>query len=245
MTPRGDRRWAGMALVGLLLAAAGCASTHVETTSAYTGARLLRPDRVVVAPFTVLTRDIRLDQGVAARVERAVEQEPVDQAELQAARSVQLALQESLVKDLLAKGLPAEAGRAESAAGNTMLVQGQIVSVDQGNQTRRRVIGFGAGRSSITSEVQLLYVAGRSTPQFLESFEAVAASPRTPGIALPIGAGAAAGHLGLSAAVSGGVQGASAIRQGSSNPDAERLAQSIAQKVAGFAATQGWIAAPR
>lgn len=241
MTLRCDRRWAGLALAGLVLAVAGCASSHVATTSPYTGGRLAKPDRVIVAPFAVLARNIRLDQGVAQRMERAIEQEPVDQAELETARSTQIALQESLVRDLRAKGLPAEAGRADSASGNVMLVQGQIVSIDQGNQTRRRVIGFGAGRSSMTSEVQLLYVAGRSAPQFLESFEAVATSPRTPGLALPIGAGAAAGHAGLSATVSGGVQGASALRQATSNPDAERLALAVAEKVAGFAAVQGWI----
>ncbi len=237
------RAW--LALWALLVAVAGCASSRVETTSAYTGGRLSQPDRVIVAPFTVLTRNIRLDQGIAHRMERAIEQEPVDQAELVAARSAQLALQESLVRDLQAKGLPAEAGRPENAAGNAMLVQGQIVSVDQGNQTRRTVIGFGAGRSSMTSEVQLLYVAGRSAPQFLESFEAVTASPRTPGLAVPIGAGAAAGHVGLSAALSGGMQGASTVRQATSNPDAERLAAAVAQKVTAFAASQGWVPPPR
>lgn len=241
MTSRFGRRWVGLAAAGLLFTVTGCGTSHVETTSAYTGGRLTKPDRVIVAPFTVLARNIRLDQGVTHRMERAIEQQPVDQAELAAARSAQLALQESLVRDLLSKGLPAEAGRPENASGNAMLVQGQIVSVDQGNQTRRTVIGFGAGRSSMTSEIQLLYVTGRAAPQFLESFEAVAASPRTPGLAAPIGAGAAAGHAGLSAALSGGMQGASAVRQATSNPDAERLASAVAQKVAAFATSQGWI----
>lgn len=226
---------------GILLALAGCASTDVETTAQYKGSRLARPSQVIVAPFTALAQDVRLDQGVGARVARAVEDEPANQAELQAARAAQAALQTALVQALRAKGLPAEAGRAENAHGTAMLVQGQIVSLDEGNRTRRTLIGFGAGRSSMTSEVQLFHVAGRAAPQFLESFEAVTAGPRTPGLALPLGAGAAAGHAGLSAVVGGTVQGTSEVRRAQSNPDAQRLAEAVAERVAGFAAGQGWI----
>jgi len=235
------RRRSTLGWGAMLLALAGCASTDVETTSPYTGHRLARPAQVIVAPFTTLAKDVRLDQGVGARVARAVEDEPANQAELQAARAAQAALQTALVQALRAKGLPAEAGRAENAHGNALLVQGQIVSVDEGNRTRRTLIGFGAGRSSMTSEVQVFYVAGRAAPQFLESFEAVTAGPRTPGLALPLGAGAAAGHAGLSAVVGGTVQGASEVRRVRSNPHAQRLADAVAQRIAGFAAGQGWI----
>ena len=239
--PRHHHRRTTTAWAAALLTLAGCASTQVASTSQYTGTRLARPSQVIVAPFTALTQDVRLDQGVTARVERAVEHEPANQAELKAARDAQAALQTALVEALRAKGLPAEAGRAEAAHGNAMLVQGQIVSLDEGNRTRRTLIGFGAGRSSMTSEVQLFYVAGRAAPQFLESFEAVTAGPRTPGLGLPLGAGAAAGHAGLSAVVGGTVQGAAEVRRAQSNPDAQRLADAVAQRVAGFAAGQGWI----
>ncbi len=165
------KRAAALAVLAVL---AGCAALRVESTSSPTSLRLGKPERVIVSPFTALARDGE------QRVPRPVEQEPLNQAELRAARAAQAALQDGLVTRLRAAGLPAEAGRPEAAQGTTMLVQGQMVTLAEGGRTRRSMLGLGA---TTTAEVQLLYVAGNAAPQFLESFEAEA--PTTPA-ALPV-----------------------------------------------------------
>ncbi len=163
------KRAAALAVLPML---AGCATPRVESTSSPTALRLGKPDRVIVSPFIALARN------GASNVTRPVEQEPVNPAELRAARDAQAALQAALVTRLREAGLPVEAGGSESAQGTTMLVQGQIVSLTEGSRTRRPLLGLGSGQGPITAEVQLLYVAGNAAPQFLESFEAEA--PTTP-----------------------------------------------------------------
>lgn len=165
------KRAAALAVLAVL---AGCAAPRVESTSSPTSLRLGKPERVIVSPFTALARDGE------QRVPRPVEQEPLSQAELRAARAAQAALQDGLVSRLRAAGLPAEAGRPEAAQGTTMLVQGQMVTLAEGGRTRRSMLGLGA---TTTAEVQLLYVTGNAAPQFLESFETEA--PTTPA-ALPV-----------------------------------------------------------
>lgn len=196
------KRAAALAVLAVL---AGCATPRVESTSGPTPLRLGKPDRVIVSPFTALARD------GTSKVARPVEHEPLNQTELRAARAAQTALQDGLVTRLRAAGLPAEAGRPEAAEGTMMLVQGQIVSLTEASESRRPLLSFGARQGSITAEMQLLYVAGSAAPQFLESFEAEAASPPAP---LPIGSATTA---------------------------VNRVADAMAKRIVTFATAQGWV----
>ncbi len=56
-----------------------------------------------------------------------------------------------------------------------------------------------------------------------------------------MGVGAAAGRLGTSAVVGGGMHGVSEARD-ANNADAVRLADELARKIGEFAVAQGWIA---
>jgi hypothetical protein len=125
--------------------------------------------------------------------------------------------------------------------GRVAVVEGQLVSVDEGNRTRRTLIGFGAGKSSITADAWLLYATGPTPPQTLASFQADANSGRMPGMAAPVGIGAHAGHAAESAAVSGGLQGVREGRSAAQDTDAQHLAQALAKKIAQYAASEGWI----
>lgn len=196
------KRAAALAVLAVL---AGCATPRVESTSGPTPLRLDKPDRVIVSPFTALARD------GTAKVARPVEQEPLNQTELRAARAAQTALQDGLVTRLRAAGLPAEAGRPEAADGTMMLVQGQIVSLTEASESRRPLLSFSARQGSITAEMQLLYVAGSAAPQFLESFEAEAASTPAP---LPVGSAA---------------------------KEVNRVADAMAKRIVTFATAQGWV----
>jgi hypothetical protein len=61
------------------------------------------------------------------------------------------------------------------------------------------------------------------------------------GMAVPFGVGAAASHAASSAAISGGLHTVSEVRSASGDPDADRLAEALGRRIAGFAASQGRI----
>lgn len=222
---------------------AGCAKPRVQTVEPYAGSVLPRPDRVLVAYFSVTPEEIRLDQGISARVRRAFNGEAAEAGMMQAARDTQTALAQELVDRLRRFGLPAELGGATGGQGTAMLVAGQIVSVDQGNRTRRTLIGLGAGRSTITADTQLYYAAGVAQPRFLTAFEGEADSGRMPGAAETMGAGAAAQRLATSAALTAGTHVAGETRRASGTAEAGNLAKALADRIGQFAMSQGWIPA--
>jgi hypothetical protein len=143
------------ALLPLLLLAA-CAKGHfAESQAALTGP-LPPPAQVMVTDFAVRPDEVRLDRGVSAEIMRSSSGETPQVAQMEAAAAVQRALAETLVARLRVSGLPAERAAPQAVPPpRTLLVQGQILSVDEGNRTRRILIGLGAGKSSITADAQL------------------------------------------------------------------------------------------
>jgi hypothetical protein len=164
---------------------------------------------------------------------------------MQVARQASWALTEALVSELRAYGLPAERATTlpTGGRGNVMLIEGQIADVDQGNQTRRTLVGLGAGRSSVRADSQLYYQAGTMPPRQLEVFEASIDSGRAPGAAETMGAGAAAGRLATSAGASFGMHALSESRSADSTDEARNLGKALARKIGQFFVQQGWLAA--
>jgi hypothetical protein len=220
---------------------AACSQAHVKTTESYSGPALARPDRVLVSYFSISPEQVRLDQGIGARIMRAVDDAPLSSEEFQAAQATQAALANRLVERLRKYGLPAEIATPGSSPGNSLLVEGQIVAIDQGNRTRRVLIGLGAGKSSVSADAQLFYAAGTSPPRLLGGFEGQADSGRAPGAAETAGAGAAADRLATSAALSGAMHGSAEVRRASDTAEAGKLADGLARQIGEFAVSQGWI----
>ena len=224
------RRLPAVAALALLLAA--CAPTRVETNYSAVSGAMARPQIIVVQDFAIPGGGATLDQGLRARLERTFES-----GERAAAESTSKALEAadalaaSIVEQLSAVGLPAtrSASATQPAGGTMLIVAGQLVSLDEGNRTRRNLIGFGAGHSDVTAEVQLYLVQDGGAPRLIESFAADAQSSRKPGVAATGGVGAATGRIAESAAV--GI-GSSALSNGSAEGDAERMGKEIAKKIA-------------
>ena len=138
-------------------------------------------------------------------------------------------------------GLPAELARSETEIGNNMLVQGQIVSIDQGNRTRRTLVGLGAGKSSVTADTQVYYSTAAGPPRFMMAFEGEADSGRMPGAAETMGAGAVAQRAATSAVLTGAAHAGTETRHATDMAEADKLADAIALRVGQFAVSQGWI----
>jgi hypothetical protein len=226
---------AGLALV--LVTA--CARTSVQDVQVM-ATSLSRPNVVLVYPFAASSDAVTLSGGLLSRAMEAVENTPEAQQRAQVAQQVTQVLAQRLVKQIQNLGLPAElASAATPAGGSTLSIEGHILSIDEGNPTRRMVIGLGAGSSEVRTLVQV-YTATSGGRRLVEDFYTTVKSSLKPGMAETMGAGAAAGRVAESAAVSVGVTALTAHSQ-TVEGDAEAAAKAIAKQLAKFFVQQGWI----
>jgi hypothetical protein len=228
----------------VLLVLAGC-SAHVQNTGTYvapvqySGQQMPRPREVLVYNFTIDPNTVQLDSGMKARLE-AMSGSADPQAERsELAYEVTSAISETLVNAINRMGLIAvPAGPGSQPQLGDVVIQGQIVRVNAGNATRRAIIGFGAGKSEVFADVQLLRAEPGGYVRPLQTYDANANSGRTPGLGLGA-ASAAAGHVAM--AVAGSVAGTVARQRSGLAKDAEDLAKTVATNVGDFFAAQGWI----
>jgi Domain of unknown function (DUF4410) len=80
-----------------------------------------------------------------------------------------------------------------------LIVEGEFIAIDEGNKTKRVMIGFGRGASDIKTHVIVSSLTGGKKTPVLE-FNLNSASGKKPGAAATVGAGSLA-----VAATSGGV----------------------------------------
>jgi len=228
------------ALLLTLLIVAGCAPTDVRPVGAtVAGQPLSRPERVVVHDFAVSLSDIRLNSGPGARLLRTLSRDPESAEQAKVGRDVARSFSDELVKEIVALGLPAErAPRSPSLPDKTLSIDGQFVSIDEGNRARRLVIGFGAGGTEVTAHVQV-YMGMPRGPLLVQEFETKAESSKKPGAAVTMGAGAA---VGAGVAAGGAASGALETQAGV-EADARRTAKALAKQLAELFTRQGWIVA--
>jgi hypothetical protein len=226
----------------LLVLALGCATTKVTGTTEDVG-RLPRPERILVHRFATTPDEVRLDHSVTASAAWKLQGVSEASERQEVARAVSTALADNLAKRIQDLGLPAELAAGEPTLDGrpTLVIDGQILSIDEGSRTARVVIGLGAGRSEVRTSVQVyeILLAARS---LVDQFEVDAKSGSAPGMAETMGAGAAAGHLATSAAVSVAKSAASEKFGDDVEADARRSATEISKVLASFFARQGWIA---
>ena len=101
------------------------------------------------------------------------------------------------------------------------------------------VIGFGAGSSKLVAQVQVYQALEWGLRRIAEA-EATATGSKAPGMAVPLGAGAAVGTMAMSAAISGGMNVVKEVR-GGMDADAGRMAEQIAKRAEAYYRRQGWL----
>lgn len=232
----------------VLLCLGGC-TTHVRSTGAYLPATsggtaaLPRPDRVVVENFAEDGSAVRLDSGIRARLQREAAGSDAAEQRYRTGQEVQDAIADTLVDELRRMGFDAVRGEAASGPGPVLVIRGAITEINEGNQTRRNAIGFGAGKSSVAADVQVWYAAAAgSPPMLIQTYHASSDSGRKPGLATGLGAGAAAGHIATSAALAGAGAIHSSRHPNGVAAEGEHLAQGVASDLGALFARQGWTA---
>jgi uncharacterized protein DUF4410 len=225
----------GLALVGV----SSCGRTSVQNVDVR-AVGLPRPQLVIVHDFGVSAAAVALDTAIGARVLEAVKGEPEVQAHIKVGEEVAKVLTENLVKEIGKLGIPTvSAANATPVPGPSLQIEGQFLTVDQGNRLRRAVIGFGAGASEVRTTVQLFETTNEGR-RLVEDFYTTAKSSRKPGFGPMAGAGAVVGTAATSAAVSGGIGIATAHSQ-TVEGDAKNTADEIVKVLKKFFAEQGWI----
>ena len=231
-------------LVGslLLVATYGCAKTTVQPQKEAFAIGLPTPGVVLVYRFAVNQNDVSENQSIFQKAYNAAGSTTENERTTEIGRQVAERLAEDLTAKIKDLGLRAQvANRGTYIPSDALVITGTFLDIDEGNRLRRLVVGFGAGGSTLDTQVRVLAPAGNGHRSLLE-FSTHADSGHMPGAAATMGAGAAA-----QGAVTGGMVAANAAVGGVKAYRSEieqlagRSADKMADYLADFFARQGWI----
>lgn len=218
---------------------AGCASTKVTEREAYEGAKLPRPNRIIVHDFTANPANVPMESAFA--VENAVHSMPPTPEQLKTTEKLGAEVAKELVVKLRKAGLPAV--RAAGQPGpqeNDIVIRGYFVSEDKGSAAKRVLIGFGSGDAELMTAVEGYQMTSQGL-RLLGSGEVQSGGGKMPGLVLPAAVMAAtASPIGLvvggAVKVAGEVDGSDTIEGA-----AKRTADGIGEQLEIAAKKQGWI----
>jgi hypothetical protein len=175
-------------LVSILLVVvlvAGCAKVNTNDLRRYKGLRLPSPQAIVVYDFEPTGTEIGLAPGQTGGESGL----GISQEEMEIRREVGRVLADVVAKELENRGIVTtrQSGTVRVPEAS-MAIGGQVISVDEGSGAKRIFIGFGSGRSRL-STVGQLYGKTDGEMADLWGYQNTAASGAKPGVltTLPIG----------------------------------------------------------
>jgi hypothetical protein len=222
-----------------LVVAAGCASTEVTSRQEYQGGKIPRPAHIWVYDFAATPTEVPSESALAGNpIEHPT---PQTAEQIAMGRQVGAEIATQLAEEIRGMGLPAEQAsiRAKPEV-NDLVIRGYLLSIDEGDATKRVAIGFGSGASQLTTAVEGFQVTAQGLRK-LGSGKLGAGGGKSPGAALGVvGLIATANPAGL--IIGGGVK-AYGEYSGSSKIEgrAKAIAKEIADKIKPKFQEQGWI----
>jgi hypothetical protein len=177
-------RGAALALAAIACLSA-CPKTQVVEERRGLAPSARAPDRVLVFDFASSPEDVELNRAIPARIARKVGASATSQR-LALGRQLGGVITAALVDGFWHRGIPAEPAdeHTEIRTGDLVLT-GQFLTIDEGNDVARFVIGFGVGASEVRTRVQLHLVEGENAT-LLEEFHTTAESSRRPSLTTAI-----------------------------------------------------------
>lgn len=208
----------------------------VKTIRNYDGpSPLPKPDGIVVYDFAVPTEVITMDESMASRLRRrhlALLGTNSDSSPEAVAQQIQKSFSKTLVNDLQKASVQVErADGTDRIPAHTLVVQGEFTTVNEGNKSKRVMIGFGRGASDVQAHVTVSLTTG-AQPLLISEFNLKSASGKKPGAAATMGVGSAG------AAVAAGSVG---DRKATVQADASRMATAVANQIETLMVSQKWI----
>jgi hypothetical protein len=215
--------------------------TNTEIIASYKGTDPLpKPDSVLVYDFTVPSNVIAMDESAAARLHRRRLQRQgsdEDSSPEAVAQQVQASFSKTLVSQLQ-KNTPVPtgmaAGRDTAVPTHALIVHGEFTAVNEGNKSKRIIVGFGRGASDVQAHVTVLLTT-ETQPIVLSEFILKSGSGKKPGAAATMGVGsAAAGAVSVATGTAGG-------KNATVEADASRMAKAVAKQIEELMLSQKWI----
>jgi hypothetical protein len=185
----GQKLSLALAILTLLAMLCGCGTAKVSAQHEISATPGTKPATIYVADFDLDAASIKSDTGFIPAPPKlpgllgntlpALPGTPKDPRRL--ARDLVDSMSESLVRDLTNAGLNASRlTRGVSLPTNGWLVRGVFTEVNQGNQLRRAVIGFGAGKTDLQAIVDIADLSQGAPKRFYE-LSTTADSGKAPG----------------------------------------------------------------
>jgi hypothetical protein len=212
----------------------------VQMIASYTGAAPLpKPDKILVYNFTVDPDSIAMDDSAAERLHRrrlARRGSDTDSSPEQVAQRVLAAFTDALVGELQKTSVPSAAAFDAYAAvpPQVLTVRGEFTAIDQGNKTKRVMVGFGRGASDVQAHVTVSLTTA-DQPLLLSEFNLQSESGKKPGAAATMGVGSVA---------TGAAAGSAGDKKASVEADAARMAQAVAKQIQAAMTAQHWTPPP-
>src|SRR5271170_1488764 len=140
-------RAAGIGACFLALAAAGCASTQVSNSQNLVAGAIPRPSQIWVYDFAATPADLPPQSSLAGQSYNAA---PLTDQQIALGRQLGAGIAADLVQQINDLGMPtANASAATRPQLNDLVIEGALLSVQEGSAGERIGIGFGAGGSEL------------------------------------------------------------------------------------------------
>lgn len=216
----------------------GCSHTKATNIQQANGTGISKPNRVLIQDFSVSSEAVKTSSTPLAKLKALTSSDNGQSEKQDLQKEVRAALSDELMERIKKLGFDvARVDNGKNLTSREVLITGTITNVDEGNSVRRAIIGFGAGQSSVDSEVVVL----GAESQKLLSFKAHSDSGNAPGAAATAGVGAAA-EVGTAATAATSVVRAGAKAYSSASAQqASNLAEKISDEFETYAKKQGWL----
>ena len=191
----------------LLGALAGCGSDVdsdvTKKLSKSDRRNLPAPTQILVYDFAVSPEELSAE--ARSRLSGAGDDPNANAQRTQLEHQIADAVAARLVAELQDLDLPARRWRGPAPAGEGVYtIEGQFVTIDEGNATMRMIVGFGAGGTEIKTHVQA-YAIEPAGKRLLAEATLDAESSNAPGLAATLPVGGAISGIGQAAAINTGI----------------------------------------
>lgn len=227
-----------VACLSALIILAGCASTQDTNRQELVSGNIPRPAQIWVYDFAATPADVPPESALAGQAANAA---PQTAQQITEGRKLGSEIAAELVQQILGMGMSATVASAATRPQlNDLIIEGSILSVQQGSAAERVTIGFTAGESELKAAVEGFEMTGSGLRK-LGSGDVNSTGNKTPGSAVGL-ASLIATHNPAGFIVSTGMK---VYGEESGSNTIEGRAQQIAKNIAAALKQrfqeQGWI----
>lgn len=229
-------------LAAAFLLACGGAKVHTaastEDASRLAAVSASPPRHIFVQPFSYDPEVVKIEAAPGAKLARVLKGEEGRAKQIEVGDEVAAAFSKAIAQELRERDLPvAEVIGGVVFTPGSMVLEGEFLSINQGNRLGRLAVGFGAGATALAIKARLVRPGDAGNVLFRE-LDVAAHGSRKPGITTPAGISGAAG------AVAGTALHAVGSTKGGVEGDAQRSAKKVAEEIERIYIELGWREAP-